>query len=241
MSRGTKWVPLDKYLAQEFKYIKREFSMIEAMFSYQLDADRDKVGSISGYAMLWKWSRNKTRRFIEGIRTVKGHIKDSKRTVKEQAIHFIDKGLWVKEDSKRTVKGQQKDTTTNPLILNPKSKEKKKIKKKSFSAYLQQKTIENNFIEIKDKIFEFYNYRMDEKIKGKKQPYSTEKGIDGLFVSLVGCRKAGLIVSECLEKAMQNEWLKPDPSYFKNNKKSFGYKSLDEHNKEECEKFIYED
>ncbi len=40
---------------------------------------------------------------------------------------------------------------------------------------------------------------------------------------------------------MQNEWLKPDPSYFKNNKKSFGYKSLDEHNKEECEKFIYED
>jgi len=114
--------------------------------------------------------------------------------------------------------------------------------KKSFKKYLEQKIIQNNMIETKDKIFEFYNYRMNEKIKGKKQPYSTEKGIDGLFVALSGCRKSGLIISECLDKAMQDEWLKPDPSYFKNNvKNKFSPMTRDEKNQEECEKFIYGD
>ena len=32
-----------------------------------------------------------------------------------------------------------------------------------------------------------------------------------------GCRDAGLIVSDCLDIAMERPWLTPDPSYFKNN------------------------
>jgi len=126
MTQKGNWIPLDKSLAQEFKAIKRPFSLIEAMFSYTLDADHSIEKSIIGYSRIWNWSRNKTRRFIKGIRTVKGHIKDSKRTVKGQAIHFVDKGLWLKKDSKRTVKGHIKDSkrtgTINPNP-NPKKKE----------------------------------------------------------------------------------------------------------------------
>ena len=80
MTQKGNWIPLDKSLAQEFKAIKRPFSLIEAMFSYTLDADHSIEKSIIGYSRIWNWSRNKTRRFIKGIRTVKGHIKDSKRT-----------------------------------------------------------------------------------------------------------------------------------------------------------------
>lgn len=244
MTRGSKWIPLDKYLAQEFKSIKREFSMIEAMFSYQLDIDCKIIGTISGYSKLWGWSRNKVRKFINGIGTDQGHIKDSKRTHEGHPIHLIDLSLNDKKDRSRTDKGQVEDTlhdtTTKP---NPKPNpilKKKNTKKETFLLYLEQKIIQNNMIETKDKIFEFFNYRMNEKIKGKKQPYSTEKGIDGLFVALSGCKKSGLIISECLDRAMQDEWLKPDPSYFKNNvKNKFSPMTRDEKNREECEKFIY--
>jgi len=133
MSRGNKWIPLDKYLAQYFVKIKRPFSEIEAMYSYTLDIDNNKSGSISGYSTQWQWSRNKVRRFLKGIRTVEGHLMDSKKTQKGHAIHFIDNALMTKKDSKRTVKGQQKDskryTTTKPNP-KPKPKPKKKVPKK---------------------------------------------------------------------------------------------------------------
>ena len=58
---------------------------------------------------------------------------------------------------------------------------------------------------------------MTSRIKGKKQPYESEKGINGLFRNLNGCRDAGLVVSTCIEIAMEKPWLTPDPSYFKNN------------------------
>ena len=58
---------------------------------------------------------------------------------------------------------------------------------------------------------------MNDKIKGKKQPYESEKGINGLFRDLNGCRKSGLFVSECIEIAMEKPWLTPDPTYFNNN------------------------
>ena len=218
MSKGSGYIMLDKYLAQEFKSIRREFSIIEAMFSYTLDQDKGLKGSIKGYSALWGWSRNRVRRFIKLIRTVKGHPGDTRRTPYGHPLHFIDKALWVDKDSQGTVKGHPKDTqrtpTINPIILNPKSKEKKKIKKKSFSVYLQDRIISNNFIESKDVIFEFYKYRQS---MPSVKKYKSEKGINGLFRDLNGCRKAGLIISECLEISMERGWLTPDPTYFKNN------------------------
>ncbi|MCP5006888.1 MAG: hypothetical protein GY941_23520 [Planctomycetes bacterium] len=220
MSRGNYWIALDKNMGQYLKYIKRPYSEIEAMYSYSLDVDNGKEGSIAGYSVLWEWSRNKVRRFIKGIRTVKGHIKDSKRTVKGQAIHFIDNALMTKKDSKRTVKGHIKDskryTTIKPSKPNkPNKKKKSKPKKDSLSDYLKDMIINNNFIEIKNKIFEFYKYRQS---MPKAKRYKTEAGINMLFKDLNGCRDRGLIVSECIDEAIGRDWLTPKPDYFKNTK-----------------------
>lgn len=115
---------------------------------------------------------------------------------------------------------------------------KKNKQKKSFKKYLQEKIIENNMIENKDKIFEFYRYRMD-MVKAKR--YKTKKGIDGLISDLNKCRDAGMIIFECIEKALQKEWMTPDPSYFKKNGNNFSPMSREEHNKNECNKFVYGD
>jgi len=120
MSKGTGYIMLDKYLAQEFKDIRREFSIIEAMFSYTLDKDNGKNGSISGYSKLWGWSRWRVRKFIETIHSTTGHYPDRRQTHSRHPIHFIDKALWDKTDSIPTVSQQLPNTTTNP---NPKPKE----------------------------------------------------------------------------------------------------------------------
>lgn len=135
MSKGNNWIALDKNLVQEFKSIKRKFSMIEAMYSYSFDENCCKKGTISGYSKQWGWSRNKVRRFIKGIRTAEGHQKDSKRTHQGHPIHFIDNTLMFKKDSRGTAEGQQRDSqedTTNKPKLNPKPKSKKKDIKKKF-------------------------------------------------------------------------------------------------------------
>lgn len=114
------------------------------------------------------------------------------------------------------------------------SKVNKTKVKTTFKKYIQEKIIQHNFIETKDKIFEFYLYRMSMPAQNR---YKTEKGINGLFRDLNGCRKAGLIVSECLEEAMEREWKTPNPSYFKNNKQP-GFQTRADKNKEEGLKFI---
>jgi len=134
MSRGNKWVPMDKYLAQEFKSIKREFSMIEAMFSHQLDIDNGIVWSISGYSKCWRWSRNKVRRFLECIRTEAGHIKDSKRTHEGHPIHLIDLGLDSEKDTKRTEAGHIKDRSRYTTI-EPEPKPEPKKENNTFDLF----------------------------------------------------------------------------------------------------------
>ena len=147
---------MDKYLGQYFVKIKRPFSEIEAMFSYSLDIDNGKSGSIIGYATQWQWSRNKVRRFLRGIRTDKGHIKDSKRTQKGQPIHFIDKALMGIKDSKRTDKGQIKDSKRTPSINpnpNPNPKYKEILQKTAFAGQAEP---------------EFYLTKKKRKMSGKR-------------------------------------------------------------------------
>ena len=105
----------------------------------------------------------------------------------------------------KKVKKENKDKKVN----------KKDIKKKtSFVSYLKEKIIQNNLIETKDKIFEFYQYRMSMVLSKR---YNTEKSIDFLLRDLIGCRDQGLIISECIDEAIGRGWLTPKPSYFKNN------------------------
>ncbi len=163
MSRGNNWIAMDKLLAQDFKSIKREFSRIEAMFSYSMDVDNGRNGTISGYAAQWSWSRNKVRRFLNCIRTVEGHLKDSKRTDGGHPIHFIDNALMTKKDSKRTDGGQTKDTRHDTTI-EPKPKPNPKEINKEICTRLIQKINElsgKNFRLIQTN-FEFITPRLNE-------------------------------------------------------------------------------
>jgi hypothetical protein len=132
MSRADNWVALDKNLVQEFTFINRPYSRIEAMFSYTVDCDNGKCGTFRGYASLWQWSRNKTRKFIEEIRARYGHDGDQIRARYGHPIHFIDKGLQDDKGQIRTEqgpdKGQIEDTTS-------KTKTKTNNKKNNAGAF----------------------------------------------------------------------------------------------------------
>ena len=111
---------------------------------------------------------------------------------------------------------------------------KVKERYKNLELYLQDKIIQNNFLETKDKIFEFFDYRNS--TFPKKDHYDTEKKIDGLFRNIIGCRTSGLIASECLDIAMENGWKTPNPDYFKKNR--YDKKSIADKNKQACQDFI---
>lgn len=129
MSKAGNWVPIDKALSSEFKYITRSYSKIEAMFSHQMDVDCDRKWTIKGYAKLWGWSRNKVRKFLADIRTPEGHSVDTRGTHQGHPIHLIDKALWKAKDTLGTPEGHPEDTpptpTSNPNP-NPNPKPKKK-------------------------------------------------------------------------------------------------------------------
>lgn len=121
-------------------------------------------------------------------------------------------------------------------IAQSKVKERKgkesKVKTKQFlTDYLKNKILENSLIENKDKIFEFFNYRNTN--FPKKDRYNTELKINGLFRHLTGCRDSGLIISDCIEIAMESGWKTPNPTYFKNNKNH-----KQNQNKQACMDFI---
>lgn len=122
--KKNNWIPVDKNAAI-FLPTDREYTKLEALFSYQKDLDEDKDGTLAGYARLWKWSRTKVRKFLSELETDKGHLGNSKRTGKKQSIHVINKNLWEaekqKKNSKRTDERQMKDTTVHPNP-NPTSK-----------------------------------------------------------------------------------------------------------------------
>ena len=145
------WVPISKAFTKHLPK-DRPYTELEAAYSMQVDYDNHRSVTVSGYADLWQWSRNKVRNFLNrsGVsiaypentqekRRQKGHITVQKRTLKGQEkdinwtkkgqIRFIDsKGLQNQKDINGTRKGHKKDirrsTTNDPSILNPKKDKK---------------------------------------------------------------------------------------------------------------------
>lgn len=130
------WVPIAKGLARALPN-DRPYSELEAAFSLQLDFDSGNGVTISGYASLWRWSKNKVRRFLRNMnveiaypedtrakqnqrgllkRTDIGLISDRNRT-DVGLIRFIDsKYLWDTKDRKRADTGQIRDRNRDATI-----------------------------------------------------------------------------------------------------------------------------
>lgn len=63
MAKRPPFVPIDKRFASAFKTIRREYSDIEAAFSYALDVNCGTVRSDRSYARMWGWSNHRVKRW----------------------------------------------------------------------------------------------------------------------------------------------------------------------------------
>lgn len=62
----TPWVPLPKEIAKQLlSNVSGRFNEAEAYLSVLLDADSNKMVTVSGYAKQWRWSRSKVDRYLE--------------------------------------------------------------------------------------------------------------------------------------------------------------------------------
>jgi hypothetical protein len=112
MKNGN-WIALHKEL-RYFLPSGREYTILEAMFSYTLDIDNGKEGTISGYSKLWGWSRTKVRKFIEELQKSEGHLTNRQRTGKRHQILLKLNNLKERKDTLKTLERHLKDTTINP-------------------------------------------------------------------------------------------------------------------------------
>jgi hypothetical protein len=124
------WVPISKWAVKYLPKV-RPYSKLEALVSIQIDYDSGNSATISGYAALWRWSRNKVTSFLKAIgveiiypentkkrQNQKGQIMGRSAKKKGQ-IRFIDnKELQDQKDRCSEKKGQIKDTTRETKYLN---------------------------------------------------------------------------------------------------------------------------
>lgn len=154
------WVAIRKVFSKHLPE-NRPYTKFEAVFSVSLDFDSGNPASYSGYSKLWKWSRNKVKKFMdnlgisilkpetpEEIRLQKGKLKGHPKrhpqdTIEEKKRHplFVySKDFHGAMDNHVNKKGQRKDTpkdtTIDPIIIpNPKEETTKLFFEKAFEKW----------------------------------------------------------------------------------------------------------
>jgi len=187
MKHGN-WIALHKELVHFLPH-GRPYTLLEAMFSYTLDLDNGKEGTISGYSKLWTWNRKKVRKFIKEIGTGKGHLGDRKGTGKGHRILLKINNLDEEKDTigtgKGQVRGQEGDTTINPnpkpnpkvniyeqkFLVFWKEYPKKKSKGQAEKAWLKIKPTQEMFIIIMEGLEKAKNSQEWENKEGEYIPY----------------------------------------------------------------------
>lgn len=104
MKKGN-WVPMDKGLVKTMSNINRPFSVVEAMFSYSVDQDCCKEGTLRGYAKLWGWSVGKVKRFVECLRNTSETVVERKGNGSGTVVRFVDGSLKRLAEQKRNGSG----------------------------------------------------------------------------------------------------------------------------------------
>jgi len=132
------WVPISKAFVSALPHNDvRPYTDLEAIFSLTVDYDTDKPVTVRGYAALWRWSRGKVERFLEGVGveiqypenpgkdTNQGGPLASHLRATNRPLNFIDsKWLRTKTSHIRATDEPPTDHTINPNP-NPNPKDKK--------------------------------------------------------------------------------------------------------------------
>ncbi|MCK5017402.1 MAG: hypothetical protein KAS32_10080 [Candidatus Peribacteraceae bacterium] len=181
----------------------------------------ESLKSTRNWAGRWSWSQSKVKRFFKLLVKMKQICQKSETvTTRITILNYYKYDLKrLKKNSSsthdRSVTDSLPKTDNNGNNVKHGNNGKRKIKEKDILLeYLTLKISTKNITANQNKIIEFYNYRQTEKIKGKKQPYRTEKGIDGLFRDMLLAQEKWGDLSVCLDIAMENNWLSPKPDYF---------------------------
>lgn len=172
--KDGKWIAIHK----ELKYFLphgRQYTLLEAMFSYTLDIDNKREGTIAGYSKLWGWSRTKVRRFVTELKTGTKHFKDRDKTGKEHHILLKLNNLQERKNRKKTGKEQGEDTPLDTTI-NPNTKPdpKPKEKEKEYSLYGEFKNVRLSDKDI-DKLKEKYNGNFEGIVETMSQHIASKK------------------------------------------------------------------
>lgn len=72
---------------------------------------------------------------------------------------------------------------------------------------------EKGLEQYRDDICIFFDYRMEQKVK--KRRFASEKGLLQLLKCVRRCEEEGMKPEVCMQIASDNEWLIPQPSYFR--------------------------
>jgi len=126
---------------------------------------------------------------------------------------------WEEYQQDETQLKLKRNSTETQLKTNKNDKNDKNVKKETIYMELKKYLLEKippTLKPSKEYVLSFYKYRMKNKIKGKKQPYETTLGIDGLFRDLKNCVEEGYPVKSCCDVAKENGWLTPRVGYFDN-------------------------
>lgn len=99
---------------------KRPYTLIEAVFSYQVDMDNGTIKTFREYARIWGWSKNKVIGFIRNEQGTKtDQPKDTHGTVKFRFVKPRQRSKGQTKDEHRRKTGQAGDITKDPdTILN---------------------------------------------------------------------------------------------------------------------------
>jgi len=152
MEKGH-WVAIDKRCVA-FLPRNRAYTILEALVSYSVDKNNNRSGTIKGYANLWGWSRNKTRRFIDDLESSRGHLGDTKGTHRGHPVRLIINKLGGVEDTLGTLRGHLEDTTNN---INNKKEEERLSSAEDDPASLPAKENPTDNPQVKTIINYFYN------------------------------------------------------------------------------------
>jgi hypothetical protein len=140
---GNGWVPIFKGF-RKLLPLDRPYTKLEAAFCLQLDFDEGKPVSVTGYATLWQWSKDKVRKFLDdmGVEIIYPESTESKQNQRgiitskkptdqptdnrliDRPIKFIDINMLKKKTDRSTDRKptDRPDATIDPLNPNPKER-----------------------------------------------------------------------------------------------------------------------
>ena len=140
---GNGWVPIFKGFRKLLPK-DRPYTRLEAAFCLQLDFDDGNAVSVTGYAVLWEWSKDKVKKFLDdmGVEIIYPESTKSKKNQRgmitskkpsnqpsnnrliDRPIKFIDINMLKQKTDRSTVQkpSNQPVATIDPLDPDPKER-----------------------------------------------------------------------------------------------------------------------